>query len=94
MTKSNSRELSRRRFLGMAAGVTLGATFLDRYHQLAAAEMNRVKIRDVQVSRSPSLVLAPDLRSSLPAILRINAAALHARCHHHFPLPQAIHRLL
>ena len=64
MTRSNSCELSRRRFLGMAAGATLGATFLDRYHQLAAAEMNRVKIRDVQVSRSPSLVLAPDLRCS------------------------------
>ena len=36
---------SRRQFLGAA----LGAPFLSRFHQLAAAETGRVKIRDVQV---------------------------------------------
>ena len=49
MMKRGASEVSRRRFLGMAAGAALGAGFLERYQQLAAAEMNRVKIRDVQV---------------------------------------------
>ena len=39
-----SRDLSRRQFLGAAAT----APFLARYHQLAAAERKRVKIRDIQ----------------------------------------------
>ncbi len=45
MATSNSSELSRRRFLSLAAG----APFLARYHQLAAAGKKMVKIRDVQV---------------------------------------------
>jgi L-alanine-DL-glutamate epimerase-like enolase superfamily enzyme len=45
MTTSNSSELSRRKFLSLAAGVP----FLARYHQLAAAGKKMVKIRDVQV---------------------------------------------
>ena len=39
-----SSGLSRRQFLGAAAGVP----FLTAYHRLAAAERKRVKIRDVQ----------------------------------------------
>src|SRR5258707_4375536 len=38
------RSLSRREFIGAAAA----ASWLTRYHQLAAAERKRVKIRDVQ----------------------------------------------
>jgi L-alanine-DL-glutamate epimerase-like enolase superfamily enzyme len=49
MAQSSSHPLSRRGFLRTAAGAALGTTFLDRYHQLAAAEKNRVKIRDVKV---------------------------------------------
>ncbi|MDA1315176.1 MAG: mandelate racemase/muconate lactonizing enzyme family protein [Acidobacteria bacterium] len=49
MAQRNSHRLSRRQFLGTAAGAAVGATFLDRYQQLAAAETGRVKIRDVQV---------------------------------------------
>jgi hypothetical protein len=45
MTIPYSRDLSRRRFLGLAATVP----FLARYHQLAAAEKKKVRIRDVQV---------------------------------------------
>ena len=44
MKTTCSREWSRRQFLGTAAT----APFLVRYHQLAAAERKRVKIRDVQ----------------------------------------------
>src|SRR5258705_10114563 len=44
MKTTRSRDWSRRQFLG--AGAT--APFLVRYHQLAAAERKRVKIRDVQ----------------------------------------------
>jgi len=44
MMASRNRNLSRRQFLGFAAA----APFLTRYHQLAAAEKKRVKIRDVQ----------------------------------------------
>ncbi|MEO7652060.1 MAG: mandelate racemase/muconate lactonizing enzyme family protein [Bryobacteraceae bacterium] len=43
MNARRSRDLSRRAFLGTAA-----LPFLSRYHQLAAAEKKRVKIRDVQ----------------------------------------------
>src|ERR1700682_4326450 len=45
MSTSRPNELSRRRFLGLAAGVPI----LVRYHQLAAAGKKMVKIRDVQV---------------------------------------------
>jgi L-alanine-DL-glutamate epimerase-like enolase superfamily enzyme len=45
MTTPLFRDLSRRRFLGLAATVP----FLVRYHQLAAAEKKQVKIRDVQL---------------------------------------------
>src|SRR5260370_4031974 len=45
MATSNSSELSRRRFLSLAAG----APFFARYHQLAAGGKKMVKIRDVQV---------------------------------------------
>src|SRR5438093_2302387 len=44
MILSPLRALSRRQFLGAAAVTPL----LARYHQLAAAEKKRVKIRDVQ----------------------------------------------
>jgi L-alanine-DL-glutamate epimerase-like enolase superfamily enzyme len=44
MKTNSGRDLSRRQFLGGAAA----APFLLRYHQLAAAERKRVKIRDVQ----------------------------------------------
>lgn len=40
---------SRRQFLGAAAGAAVGIPFLDRFHQLTAAETGRVKIRDVQI---------------------------------------------
>src|SRR5258708_36026564 len=43
MKMTGSRNLSRRQFVCAAA-----APFLLRYHQLAAAERKRVKIRDVQ----------------------------------------------
>lgn len=49
MTNANPRDFSRRQFLGLAAGAALGTGFLDRYHELAAAEVNHAKIRDVQV---------------------------------------------
>jgi L-alanine-DL-glutamate epimerase-like enolase superfamily enzyme len=45
MKTPRSSNVSRRRFLGLAAS----APFLARYHQLAAAEKKTVKIRDVQV---------------------------------------------
>lgn len=45
MRISRSRELSRRKFLGLAAA----APFLARYHKLAAAGKKTVRIRDVQV---------------------------------------------
>jgi L-alanine-DL-glutamate epimerase-like enolase superfamily enzyme len=45
MMTQRSSNVSRRRFLGLAAG----APFLAHYHQLAAAEKKTVKIRDVQV---------------------------------------------
>src|SRR5712692_8684822 len=44
MKMTPGRDLSRRQFLGAAAA----APFLAGYHQLAAAERKRVKIRDVQ----------------------------------------------
>jgi len=40
---SRPQSLSRRKFLGAAV-----APFLLRYHHLAAADKNRVKIRDIQ----------------------------------------------
>src|ERR1700691_4739351 len=43
-TSMTSRSLPRRSFLGAAAA----APFLIRYHQLAAAERKRLKIRDVR----------------------------------------------
>ena len=46
---TNSRKISRRNFLGLAAGAVLGTSFMERYYELAAAELNRAKIRDVQV---------------------------------------------
>jgi len=49
MAQRNSPSLSRREFLGTAAGAAVGTTFLSRYHQLAAADTGRTKIRDVQV---------------------------------------------
>jgi L-alanine-DL-glutamate epimerase-like enolase superfamily enzyme len=49
MTNTNPRDFSRRQFLGLAAGAALGTGFLGRYHELAAAEVNHAKIRDVQV---------------------------------------------
>jgi hypothetical protein len=45
MTTSETRNLSRRRFLAYAAT----APFLLRYHELAAADKKKVRIRDVQV---------------------------------------------
>jgi L-alanine-DL-glutamate epimerase-like enolase superfamily enzyme len=45
MREAKSSNLSRRKFLALAAG----APFLVRYHQLAAAEKKKTKIRDVQV---------------------------------------------
>ena len=45
MKTSETRTLSRRRFLAYAAT----APFVLRYHQLAAADKKKVKIRDVQV---------------------------------------------
>src|SRR6202163_3118205 len=45
MMSPHSCNVSRRRFLGLAAS----APFLAHYHQLAAAEKKTVKIRDVQV---------------------------------------------
>src|SRR5580704_4047065 len=45
MMTPRSGNVSRRRFLGLAAS----APFLAHYHQLAAVEKKTVKIRDVQV---------------------------------------------
>jgi L-alanine-DL-glutamate epimerase-like enolase superfamily enzyme len=45
MKTTELRGLPRRKFLALAAG----APFMARYHQLAAAERKRVKIRDIQV---------------------------------------------
>lgn len=49
MARRNSPPLSRRQFLGTAAAAAVGTTFLCNFHQLAAAETGRTKIRDVQV---------------------------------------------
>lgn len=49
MARRNPQPLSRRQFLGTAAGAALGTTFLGNYRQLAAAGTGRTKIRDVQV---------------------------------------------
>ena len=43
------RGLSRREFLGGLAGAPLVPAFLSAFHELAAAERKRAKIRDVQV---------------------------------------------
>ncbi len=45
MTTPHSRSLSRRKFLGLAATIP----FLARYHELAAAEKDHLKIRDVKI---------------------------------------------
>jgi hypothetical protein len=82
--------MPRRRFLGVAAGAALGTGFLGRYYELAAAEVNHAKIRDVQVMlmqggrtyttpKDEPLDTPTTIPPTIPAIIPAKSGAPEAR---------------